>query len=49
MSFPRTRESIILREELGGFKELKDLTQLPELTNLEWKEWIQKEIAINIQ
>lgn len=38
MSFPRMRESIILREELGGFKEPKDLLQLSELTNLEWEE-----------
>jgi len=37
MSFPRTRESIILRDELGGFKEPLGLTQLPELTNLNWK------------
>ena len=41
MSFPRTRESIILREELGGFKKPKDFLQLPEFTNLEWKEWIK--------
>lgn len=40
MSFPRTRESIILREELGGFKDPQDLLQLPELLNLNWKEWI---------
>jgi len=38
MSFPRTRESIILREELRGFKDSKDLFQLPELTSLDWKE-----------
>ena len=37
MSFPRTRESIILRDELGGFKEPLGLTQLSELTNLNWK------------
>ena len=37
MSFPRTRESIILKEELGGFKEPLGLTQLSELTNLNWK------------
>jgi len=40
MSFPRTRESIILRDELGGFKDPQDLTQLPEITNLEYEEWI---------
>ena len=39
MSFPRTRESIILRDELGGFKEPKDLAWLPEITSLEWEEW----------
>ncbi len=38
MSFPRTRESIILREKRGGFKEPKDILQLPEITNLEWEE-----------
>ena len=37
MSFPRTQESIILRDELGGFKEPLGLTQLSELTNLNWK------------
>ena len=31
---------ITLREsQCGGFKEPKDLLQLPELTNLDWKEW----------
>ena len=34
MSFPRTRESIILRGELGGFKDFKDLLKIPELTNI---------------
>ena len=29
------RKIITLREELGGFKDLKTLTQLPETTNLE--------------
>ena len=37
MSFPRTRESIILRDELGGFKGSQGLLQLSELTNLNWK------------
>ena len=48
MSFPRTRESIILREERGGFKEPQDLTQLPEITNLEWEEWEEEEIIVTI-
>jgi len=39
MSFPRTRESIILSEELEGFKEPKDLLQIPELTTLDLREW----------
>ena len=38
MSFPRRRESIILREELAGFKDPQDLIQLPEITNLDWQE-----------
>lgn len=48
MSFPRTRESIILKEELGGFKEPQALTQLPEITNLEWEEWKEQGIIITI-
>ena len=48
MSFPRTRESIILREALGGFKDPKDLLQLPELTDLEWQEWEEEGAVINI-
>ena len=46
MSFPRTRESIILRDELGAFKDPKALTQLPEITNLEWEEWKEQGITI---
>ena len=38
MSFPRTRESIILRDDLEGSKEPKDILQLTELTNLDWRE-----------
>jgi len=49
MSFPRTRESIILREELGGFKESKALLQLSELTKLEWSEWREEEIIITTE
>ena len=37
ISEPLARKIITLREELGGFKEPKDLLQLPELTNLDWK------------
>jgi len=40
---------IALREELGGFKEPKDLTQLPEITNLEWEEWKEKRIIIAVE
>jgi len=48
MSFPRKRESILLRDELGGFKDPQDLTQLPELTNLEWEEWKEEGIIITV-
>ena len=48
MSFPRTRESIILRDELGGFKEPQDLLQLPELTNLDLLEWREEGIIITV-
>ena len=49
MSFPRRRESIILRDELNEFKDPQDLLQLPELTNLEWEEWIQRGIKIIVE
>jgi len=40
---PPTRKVITLRDSLsGGFKELDDFIQLPELTNLEWKEWTER-------
>ena len=43
---PPAREIITLRDELGGFKELQALIQLPEITNLEWKEWEEEGIVI---
>jgi len=47
-SEPLAQKIIALREELGGFKDPKDLTQLPEVTNLEWVEWKEQGIIINI-
>jgi len=38
ISEPLARKIIAFREELGGFKEPQALIQLPEITNLEWKE-----------
>jgi len=49
ISEPLAQKIISLREELGGFKEPQDLTQLPEISNLEWEEWIQEGIAITAQ
>jgi phosphatidylserine/phosphatidylglycerophosphate/cardiolipin synthase-like enzyme len=46
ISEPLAQKIIALREELGGFKDPKDLTQLPEITNLEWKEWEEEVIII---
>ena len=43
-----TQKIIALRDELGGFKDPQDLLQLPEITNLEWEEWIQQGIIITI-
>ena len=37
---------IALREELEGFKDPKHLTQLPEITTLEWEEWKEQGIII---
>jgi DNA uptake protein ComE-like DNA-binding protein len=46
ISGPLVIKIITLREELGGFKGPKDLFQLPEITNLEWKEWEEEGIVI---
>jgi len=44
------RKIITLRDSLsGGFKEPKDLLQLPELTNLDWKEWEEQGIIITVK
>lgn len=48
ISSPLARKIIALREELGEFKDPQDLTQLPEITTLEWKEWKEERIIINI-
>ena len=40
---------ITLRDSLsGGFKESKDLLQLLEITNLDWREWSEEGININV-
>jgi len=46
---PLAKKIISLREDLGGFEDPQDLTQLPEITNLEWKEWEKEGIIINIE
>jgi hypothetical protein len=43
------KKIIILREELIGFKDPEDLTQLPELTNFEWEEWKEQRIIITVK
>ena len=48
LSEPLARKIITLRDEVGGFKEPKDLTQLPETTNLEWEEWEEEGIEITV-
>jgi len=49
ISEPLAQKIIALREELGGFKDPQDLTQLPEITNLEWEEWKEQRIIINTE
>ena len=34
--------------ELGEFKEPKDLLQFTEITNLEWEEWKEEGIRITV-
>ena len=49
ISEPLAQKIITLRVSLsGGFKEPQDLLQLPEITTLEWKEWIEQGIIIII-
>jgi len=48
ISEPLARKIIALREKLGGFKEPKDLLQLPELSSLEWQEWKERRIIITV-
>jgi len=48
-SEPLARKVIALKEELEGFKEPKDLLQLPELTNLNWQEWEKEGIIFSVK
>lgn len=49
ISEPLAQKIITLREsQCGGFKEPKDLLQLPELNNLDWREWEEEGININV-
>jgi phosphatidylserine/phosphatidylglycerophosphate/cardiolipin synthase-like enzyme len=49
ISEPLAQKIIALREELKEFKEPQDLTQLPELTNLEWTEWKEEGVMITVE
>jgi len=48
ISEPLIRKIIALREDLGEFKDPKDLLQLPELTTLDWEEWKEQGIIITV-
>jgi len=50
-AFPSpARKIITLRDSLsGGFKEPKVLLQLPELTNIDWKEWEEEGIIFSVK
>lgn len=48
ISKPLAQKIITLREELGGFKEPIQLIKLPEITTLEWREWKEEGIEINV-
>lgn len=48
ISEPLARKIITLRKELGGFKDPKDLLQLPELTTLDWWEWKEQGLRITV-
>jgi hypothetical protein len=46
---PLAQKIITLREKLRGFKDPQALTQLPEITTLEWEEWKEEGIIINTE
>lgn len=48
ISDPLARKIIALSEELEGFKDPEDLLQFTEITDLEWEEWKEERIIINI-
>ncbi len=48
ISEPLAWKIIALSDELEGFKEPKDLLQLPEITTLEWEEWKEEGIIITV-
>ena len=50
ISEPLAQTIIDLKEsQCEGFENPKDILQLPELTNLDWREWEEEEIAINVK
>jgi DNA uptake protein ComE-like DNA-binding protein len=47
ISEPLALKILNLRVELGGFKDPKDLLQIPELTNLDLREWVEEGIIFS--
>jgi len=43
------KKIITVRDELGEFKEPKDLLKLHELIPLEWQEWVEEGITIRVK
>ena len=48
ISEPLAWKIIALIEELGEFEEPEDLLQFTEITDLEWEEWKEQGIIINV-
>jgi len=50
ISQPLAQKIVTLKDSLsGGFKEPRDILQLPELTNIDWQEWKEEKIIINVK
>jgi len=50
ISEPLAQKIIKLREsQCNGFKEPQDILQLPELTNIDWKEWEEEGIIFSVK
>jgi len=49
ISRPLVQKIINLKNELDCVKDPKDLLKIPELTNIDLREWVEEEIVITVE